>query len=51
MPTWLECINCGEKFYTAKSYHFLEDKVCEECGSELKPASLSYQQKRKYPRC
>lgn len=50
MPTWLKCTNCGEKYYTAKSYHFLEDKSCEKCGNKLKPKSHSYQQKRRYPR-
>jgi len=50
MPTWLKCINCGENFYTAKSYQFIADKVCEKCGSELKPNSKPYKQKRKYPR-
>ena len=50
MPTWLKCNNCGENFYTAKSYHFVEDKVCEKCGSELTTDFHSYQQKRKYPR-
>ena len=50
MPTWLKCTNCGEKFYTAKSYQFIADKVCEKCGSELKPDSKPYEQKRKYPR-
>jgi len=47
MPTWLKCTNCGEKFYTAKSYQFIADKVCEKCGSELKPNSKTYKQKRK----
>ncbi|MFW6029079.1 MAG: hypothetical protein ACOCRO_02365 [Halanaerobiales bacterium] len=47
MPTRLKCPNCGEKYYTAKSYHLLKAKKCDKCGSELNPTSDSYKQTEK----
>ena len=36
MPIYLECKNCGEKYYTANSKNRIDKEIkCEKCGSKL----------------
>jgi len=36
MPTWLQCEECKEKFYTARSKYLIKDnEVCQHCEGNL----------------
>lgn len=35
MPTHLQCIRCGSRFYTAAGCRFVANHTCQTCGGRL----------------